>query len=191
MRFTPILITGAVFFAIMFGSTSAQDRQNPHLLNLRELVTFSDLIVTGETVAISSEWNDAMDHIFTYVDVAVDSVVKGSAAADIVVKLYGGTVDTISHLIPESPRFALYSRSLLFLAAFDVDTLTNDTLNYEVMHLHLGKLSILKNQDGQDVLFWAPAPEYEITPADSLSPAYEGQPEPLTDMLSAIESLLP
>jgi hypothetical protein len=160
------------------------------LATLAELVEESDLIVTGQVISVGCDWNETEDGIFTFVLIEVDSVLKGSPVDTLEIKEYGGTVDTVTEIISEVACYALSERTLLFLTAFDIDSISGDTLNYMTVASEQGKLTILKNNDEEDVLFWDPSYYRNVVPADSLSPAYEGQPELLSDMIAAILSML-
>lgn len=157
------------------------------LLTTAELTKESDVAITGTVLSLSSRWNEAHENIFTYVEIQVDTVVKGNPdGGNITLKLYGGIVGTTTIAVSNSPRFAIEERVLLFLEAFDRDPKTRAPLNYIPYNMDQGKLSILVNDEGEEVLFWPSAMRYRPKSTTEVAPAFLGSPQLLSDMVRDI-----
>jgi hypothetical protein len=156
-------------------------------MKLWELVDESDAIVVGKVIDVNSYWNLVTDEIYTYVDLEVDSVLKGSGiGSQLIVRQMGGTIDSISEYVSGSSSWAIEERVLAFLAPHPADA---DA--YMVVNLSQGKISILEDQDGQEILLWPFFDDYVGTvPGDSLAPVFNGEIQTLSDMIADIDSLL-
>lgn len=85
--------------------------------------------------------------IYTFADVEVKEVIKGSvpAASGIIVRKLGGTKDQLTLEIPGSPQFSENEETVLFL-----DSIPNSQM-YEVVGMELGKFG-LKEENGEKIL---------------------------------------
>lgn len=183
LRFTLLLI----FTFLVVTSTAS----NASLMTTEELTQKSELIVTGKVVSVESRWTDQHDDIFTFVRIQVDSVIKGELdEATIVLKTYGGVVGSTTVAVTGSPRFAIEERVLLFLEAFDRDKATGAPLNYVPYNMDQGKLSILVNKQGDEVLFGRSARADRLKPRANVAKAYLGAPQLLNDMIQDVNSHL-
>jgi len=63
-------------------------------MTLEEMVSRSDMIVTGEVQDIDVRWNDKRSHIWTYMTVSIEECIKGSNIdGNITVIIPGGAIE--------------------------------------------------------------------------------------------------
>jgi hypothetical protein len=110
-----------------------------------ELVTFSDVVLTGQVAAVATAWD--RDTIYTYITVDVDDVLKGWVPErQIVVKQLGGRVGDLALLIGGQTKFTQGEDILAFLEVRPRDRTLTTT------GLWQGKWSIRTDQNsGQRV----------------------------------------
>ena len=109
-----------------------------------ELVTSSEVILTGRVAAVTSGWDQQT--IYTYVTVDVDQVIKGSLfERRITLQQLGGTDGTFELVVGDQAHFTVSEGVLLFLEASPVD----DTLR--TVGLWRGKWTI-ERPGGNDLL---------------------------------------
>jgi hypothetical protein len=83
-----------------------------------ELIGFSDVILTGRIVDITSGWDTSVGSIYTYVHVDVFEVLKGAIGTRrVIVKQLGGEAGEIGLAIADQPSFTTGEEVLLFLEA--------------------------------------------------------------------------
>lgn len=130
--------------AVVAMGTSAPSADATVLRDLRlpDLVTQADLIVTGTVLEQRSVRPVAGGHIWTDVRVQVDSVVKGEARGEVVVRQQGGRVGDEARFVPGNARFEKGERVVLFLLA-------HEGLYYTV-GMELGKYTIYTGREARD-----------------------------------------
>ena len=99
LRLVPAVI--ALFIAVSSAAADTHPRWS-----LEQLSAFSTLVVRGHVVAVHSQWDPAVQAIYTYTTVAVDETWKGQlASTTIVVKTLGGRVGDLELRITGAPTF--------------------------------------------------------------------------------------
>jgi hypothetical protein len=85
-------------------------------MSLRELVQESSYILIGKVESLQSAWNPEHTMIFTYIQIAPTTMLKGiNSNSSMTVKLLGGTVGNIVTFMMGSPRFQKEEETLIFL----------------------------------------------------------------------------
>jgi hypothetical protein len=107
----------------------------------------ADFIPIGKVVGSQSSWDNG--RIVTHVTIAVEATLKGKASNTITVDTPGGRIDDLAMVVPGSPQFHDGDRSILFLRSLD-----NDLQKYAVLDRQLGKVDVVRNADGRDVVNW-------------------------------------
>ena len=83
-----------------------------------ELTAFADVIVTGRISRVTVGRDQAVNAIYTYVDVDVDEVLKGPVSPGLLtIKQLGGVVDGIGLTVVDQPTFVVGEQVLLYLEA--------------------------------------------------------------------------
>jgi hypothetical protein len=101
--------------ALLASSRDAHASVGPRWTD-RELTDFADVVVTGRVLEIASAWDATTGHIYTYVTIAVQEVLKGDIAPSrLVIKQIGGTVGDVSLEVPGQARFAAGEDIVAFL----------------------------------------------------------------------------
>ena len=101
-----------------------------------ELVERAGLVVVGQVLRVTSEWNAARTQIFSYVDLRVDQALKGALSQRTLrLRVLGGTVGDVGMFVPETPQFAPNEELVLFLER-------NPQTLFPVVGLEQGKLSV-------------------------------------------------
>jgi hypothetical protein len=99
---------------LLHASIASADIRQPW--SLEQLSAFATLVVRGEVVEVSSQWDPAVQSIYTYATVDVRETWKGAApSARIVVKMLGGRVGDVELRINGSPTFTAGDRVALWL----------------------------------------------------------------------------
>jgi hypothetical protein len=159
------------------------------LKTTEEMTRQADLVVTGCVRGMSSRWNEEHTNIFTFVEVRVAEVLKGTHDGEtLTVKVYGGIVGDTTIGVSNMPRFAVDERVLLFLQGVDRDPGTGKPGSYQTCNLDQGKLSVLIDKAGNEVLFWPSALRYPGPPKEGVAAAYGGSPQPLSQLIQEIRN---
>ena len=107
-------------------------------ISLEEKTKKASLIVIGIVKRSQSQWEglDGGKRIFTYVYVDVEKYIKGSGEKLIEIKVPGGKVGEITEEVPDTPRFTLGEKVILFLKP----------KFFRVVGWHQGKYTIKDNK---------------------------------------------
>lgn len=85
-------------------------------MSLLQLVSASDLIITGSVEEINSRWNSGHDQIHTDVGLSVQQCVKGPwQPSRVTIRVSGGQVGDIVQSSPAAPQFEVGEEVLVFL----------------------------------------------------------------------------
>jgi len=125
-----------LFLYGFFFTSSAQQEA----VDLKELTTNSDAIITGKVTQQTSSWNEDKTKIYTLATVQVDEYIKGSNGGNTVtIKYLGGEVGEIGEIYSHMPRFENNEEVLVFLKK---DMNTSD---YKVSNGESGKISLIND----------------------------------------------
>lgn len=103
----------AVLFLVLAQATQAS--HGPKWTD-EQLSAFSDAIVTGRVVDLSSGWDPAVDTIYTYVTIDVAEVLKGDLAPGLLtIKQLGGVAGEMGLSVIDQASFQRGEEVLLFL----------------------------------------------------------------------------
>ena len=92
-------------------------------MSLLQLVSASDLIITGSVEEVNSQWNSGQDQIYTDVGVSVQQCVKGPwRPSRVTIRVPGGQVGDIVQSSSVGPQFEVGDEVLLFLEFGGKDT---------------------------------------------------------------------
>jgi hypothetical protein len=92
-------------------------------MSLLQLVSASDLIITGSVDEITSQWNSGQDQIHTDVGLSVQQCVKGPwRPTRVTIRVPGGQVRDIVQSSSVAPQFEVGEEVLLFLEFGEEDT---------------------------------------------------------------------
>lgn len=126
-----ILVVIAILFlfsSMAFGAVIKKE--------LSEFTAEADLIVVGEVKKIESRWNPG-ETIFTYVTIATEQFLKGSAGKEVTLRFPGGEVGGIGLKVSDTPNFKLGEKVKVFLKGKDI---------YDIVGLSQGKYTILDEE---------------------------------------------
>ena len=102
-----------ILFLLGFYSTCFAQQE---AIDLKELTTNSDAIITGKVTQQTSSWNEDKTRIYTLATVKVDDYIKGASSGNTVtIKYLGGEVGEIGELYSHMPRFEDNEEVLVFL----------------------------------------------------------------------------
>jgi len=118
-------------------------------LSIEEMVSQSDLIVVGNCVDTRSQWIDR--NLVTVATISAREVLKGDGSSTVNVVLPGG-VDAnrkfpVAMTYPGAPRITPSEDVFLFLSEDD-----QILGGYAIVGFAQGKFSIVKDEDGQEVV---------------------------------------
>lgn len=132
----------AVFLVTSFGATPAAATTLLRM-SLSQMAHAADTIVRGRCIATSSRWEAGA--IWTFADLAVVEVLKGSPSARIIVRLPGGHAGNMATHIDAAPSLRTGDEKILFLEK----TPAND---YAVTAWIEGAFRILRNSRGEEAV---------------------------------------
>ena len=126
-----------ILFLLGFYSTCFAQQE---AVDLKELTTNSDAIITGKVTQQTSSWDENKTRIYTLATVRVDEYIKGSNSGNTVtIKYLGGEVGEVGELYSHMPRFEDDEEVLVFLKK-DVNS-----ANYKVSSGESGKISLMND----------------------------------------------
>ena len=109
-------------------------------VNLKELTTNSDAIITGKVTQQISSWNEDKTRIYTLATVQVDEYIKGNNSGNTVtIKCPGGEVGEVGELYSHMPRFENNEEVLVFLKK------DGSSSDFKVSNGENGKISLIKD----------------------------------------------
>jgi len=109
--------------------------------DIKTLSQNADAIVTGEVVAINSNWGKDKSTIYTDVTLKVDEYIKGNNSQEsIIVRCPGGEVDGVGELYSHMPSFTANEEVLLFVKKGTSD------MEYSVLDGEEGKIQIAEDR---------------------------------------------
>jgi hypothetical protein len=119
-------------------------------LSMQDMTQRSDLIITGQCLDTRSTWVDGR-RLVTLATISVSDTIKGTSASTVTVTFPGGIDSNRKHPIemkyPNAPTIESQENVVLFLT--HADTTAN---TYAVTEYAQGKLSIVKNEEGQEMV---------------------------------------
>lgn len=118
-------------------------------ISIEEMINQSDLIVIGNCVDTRSQWIDR--NLVTLASISAKEILKGEGLSEVTVVLPGG-VDAnrkipIAMTYPGAPRITPSEDVFLFLTKDD-----EFLGGYGIVGFSQGKFSIVKDEDGQEVV---------------------------------------
>ena len=117
-----------------------------------DLIVHAEAVILGRVTDIESHDN-RLGKLSTFITLAVEEVLKGSfAQSTLTIRELGGQVGGMAGWVFANPEFTVGERVLLFL-----DQRADGTLR--VMHLYLGKFSIVTDPASGDLVAVRPLPE--------------------------------
>jgi len=144
-----------MFLLLAFSPDGSASRIIP--MSDSALAADADVILIGEVLSLTSEWNDAEDLMFTYVEIQVDSVIMGPTTDSIItLRLWGGSDDDYTMMLDGGPTFEVEETVLLYLES-------DFTSLFPIIGFNQGKFTIRTDpQSGETIL----EGENEITPME-------------------------
>jgi hypothetical protein len=85
--------------------------------SLEELSSFATLVVSGRITDVTSQWDPAVNGLYTYAAIDVDETLKGAPTGPIVVKLLGGRLGDIEMRVEGQARLEIGATVALWLEA--------------------------------------------------------------------------
>ena len=126
-----------ILFLLGFYSTCFAQQE---AVDLKELTTNSDAIITGKVTQQTSSWDENKTRIYTLATVRVDEYIKGSNSGNTVtIKYLGGEVGEVGELYSHMPRFEDDEEVLVFLKK------DGNSANYKVSSGESGKISLMND----------------------------------------------
>ncbi len=115
-RFQQRPLVPLLTFLLILASVSVTRASNGPKWSDEQLIGFSNVILTGRVVDITSGWDTSVNSIYTYVHVDVDDVLKGAMSSQrVIVKQLGGVVGDVGLAVSDQPAFVIGEDVLLFL----------------------------------------------------------------------------
>jgi hypothetical protein len=136
------LAIGFILVAAFFTEAFLAKEASPLMvkISLEDLTKRTDLILVGKVKRIECEWNGDSTRIFTYVTIAVEIPIKGvSGAEELTIRQLGGTVDSLTLWVSDTPQFKQGEEVLVFLEPVE-------RAHYSVVGWFQGKFTIKDNQ---------------------------------------------
>ena len=85
-------------------------------LSLQELTEDATIILIGNVEDIKGEWNEDETQIYTFINISVDEVIKGTVADEnVIIKQLGGSIGNVGLYIVDAPQFKPDEEVLLFV----------------------------------------------------------------------------
>lgn len=106
-----VLLSVATFFSPRLAAETAP------LLSLQQLSDASTLVVRGRVTNVSSQWDAAINALYTYAVIDVDETWKGTHQSRIVVKLLGGRLADLEFRVAGQARLERLDEVVLWLEA--------------------------------------------------------------------------
>lgn len=120
--------------ALLAWAVPARATEVPRLTD-EELVAASSQVLEARVESVTSAWNPARNQIFSFVDLSVGEVLKGTTPGPrLRLRLLGGSADGITMSVIDGPTFAVGERALLCLGP-------NPQSLFPIVGLSQGKLT--------------------------------------------------
>jgi hypothetical protein len=110
----PRLLLVALLAVTPFFSPPLTAETSP-ILTLQQLSDASTLVVRGRVSGVSSQWDPAINALYTYATIDVTETWKGTAESRIVVKLLGGRTRDLEFRVEGQARLDLHDDAILWL----------------------------------------------------------------------------
>lgn len=104
----------ALFMFVSAWAALASAAVNPQY-SLRDLTAASEMIVEGRVIRSWTAWDVKHLYIWTYYEVQIADVLKGSRLGNVTVSEPGGSVDDIHQLFSGTVAYAIGEQIILFL----------------------------------------------------------------------------
>ena len=128
------------FLFLFFCGLSSTNFAQQEAVDLKELATSADVIITGKVTNQTSSWNEDKSRIYTLATVQVADYIKGvSAGNTVTIKYLGGEVGDVGEMYSHMPRFEDNEEVLVFLTK---DSNDND---YKVSNGENGKIRLVND----------------------------------------------
>ena len=112
-RTLPYILLSAL--PLLFLADSAAAELTP-IWSVQELSAFASLVVSGRVTDVSSQWDPAVNGLYTYATIEVDETWKGAAPGPrIVVKMLGGRVADLEMRVEGQARLQVGQDVVLWL----------------------------------------------------------------------------
>jgi len=126
-----------ILFLLGFYSTCFAQQE---AVDLKELTTNSDAIITGKVTQKTSSWNKDKTRIYTLATVQVDEYIKGNSSGNTVtIKYPGGEVGEVGELYSHMPRFEDNEEVMVFLQK------DGNSSDFKVSNGENGKISLIND----------------------------------------------
>ncbi len=116
-------------------------------LSVESLTAISSHVVEGRAISSWTQWNATHTVIFTYTKFQVQRTLKGEAAATVVVRQLGGTLDGTTEKVAGVRQWKIGEQALLFLRPGEI---RDGSL--VVTGLMQGNFLIYRGQSGEDLV---------------------------------------
>ncbi|MCE5265584.1 MAG: hypothetical protein LLG97_18915 [Deltaproteobacteria bacterium] len=179
---TKIIIVLSMMFLVI-SVTAVSNAVVVKFLNLTQLTSQADLIFHGRVTAVHASWDDSRTAIWTSVTFAVDEVIKGDLAENVItLRLPGGAIeaDDIRMEVDGVPKFRPGEETVIFCSR-------DSQMRNPIIGWHQGQFKIRDDKLTGGKLIDDKRASRLMTPART--PASSGAVAPGTPLKSFIEEI--